>query len=207
MSVTISSFDVIIGMDCLSSHHADILSYKKAICLNLPTNETLIIYGDKPHVNLHIISCIKAQKYMRKEYHAFLAHVVDEKKRWKTSKIFLKSVTSPNAFPEDLPGIPSERQVKFRIDLIPGATPIAKSPYRLEPVEIQELSNQLNKLMSKGLIRLSFSPWGAAILFAKKKEGSFHMCIDYRELNKRTIKNPYPLPWVDDLFDQVQGSS
>ncbi|GKA28042.1 putative nucleotidyltransferase, ribonuclease H, partial [Tanacetum coccineum] len=95
---------------------------------------------------------------------------------------------------------------KFRIDLVPGATPVAKSPYRLAPSEMQELSGQLQELQDKGFIRPSHSPWGAPVLFVKKKDGSFRMCIDYRELNKLTVKNRYPLPRIDDLFDQLQGS-
>ena len=106
-----------------------------------------------------------------------------------------------------MPGIPPVRQVEFRIDLIPGAAPVAKAPYRLAPSEMQELSSQLQELLSKGFIRPSSSPWGAPILFVKKKDGSMRMCIDYRELNKLTVKNRYPLPRIDDLFDQLQGAS
>ncbi|KAI3813958.1 hypothetical protein L1987_18694 [Smallanthus sonchifolius] len=110
-------------------------------------------------------------------------------------------------FPEDLPGLPPHRQVEFQIDLAPGAAPIARAPYRLAPSELQELSTQLQDLLDKGFIRPSSSPWGAPVLFIKKKDGTFRMCIDYRELNKVTIKNRYPLPRIDDLFDQLQGSS
>ncbi|GJU11231.1 putative reverse transcriptase domain-containing protein [Tanacetum coccineum] len=113
----------------------------------------------------------------------------------------------PEVFPEDLPGLPPVRQVEFQIDLIPGATPVARAPYRLAPSEMQELSNQLQELSDRGFIRPSTSPWGAPVLFVKKKDGSFRMCIDYRELNKLTVKNRYPLPRIDDLFDQLQGSS
>ncbi|GJT08610.1 putative reverse transcriptase domain-containing protein [Tanacetum coccineum] len=94
-------------------------------------------------------------------------------------------------FPEDLPGLPPIRQVEFQIDLILRAAPVAQAPYRLVPSEMQELSNQLQKLADRGFIRLSTSPWGAPILFVKKKDGSFRMCIDYRELNKLTVKNRY----------------
>ncbi|GJU76122.1 putative reverse transcriptase domain-containing protein [Tanacetum coccineum] len=90
---------------------------------------------------------------------------------------------------------------------LPGAAPVARAPYRLAPSEMKELSVQLQELLEKGFIRLSLSPWGAPVLFVKKKDGSFRMCIDYRELNKLTIKNRYPLPRIDDLFDQLQGSS
>ncbi|GJT53248.1 putative reverse transcriptase domain-containing protein [Tanacetum coccineum] len=103
------------------------------------------------------------------------------------------------ALKNDLSGLPPQRQVEFRIDLVPGATPIAKSPYRLAPSEMQELSGQLQELQDKGFIRPSHSPWGAPVLFVKKKDGLLPMCIDYRELNKLTVKNRYPLPRIDDL--------
>ncbi|GJT33122.1 putative reverse transcriptase domain-containing protein [Tanacetum coccineum] len=102
--------------------------------------------------------------------------------------------------------LPPQRQVEFRIDLNPGATPVAKSPYQLAPSEMQELSEQLQELQDKGFIQPSYSPWGAPVLFVKKKDGSFCMCIDYHELNKLTIKNRYPLLRIDDLFDQLQGA-
>ncbi|GKF35811.1 putative reverse transcriptase domain-containing protein, partial [Tanacetum coccineum] len=99
------------------------------------------------------------------------------------------------------------RQVEFQIDLVPGAAPVARAPYRLAPSEMQELSKQLQELADRGFIRPSTSPWGALVLFVKKKDGYFRMCINYQELNKLTIKNRYPLPKIDDLFDQLQGSS
>ncbi|GJT60494.1 putative reverse transcriptase domain-containing protein, partial [Tanacetum coccineum] len=107
----------------------------------------------------------------------------------------------------DLPGLPLVRQVEFKIDLIQRAAPVAQAPYRLAPLEMQELSNQLQELADRGFIRPSTSPWGAPVLFVKKKYRSFRMCIDYQELNKLTVKNRYPLPRIDDLFDQLQGSS
>ncbi|GKF82093.1 putative reverse transcriptase domain-containing protein, partial [Tanacetum coccineum] len=109
-------------------------------------------------------------------------------------------------FLEDLAGLPPTRQVEFQIDLVPGAAPVARVPYRLAPSELQEFSTQLQELYDKGFIRLSSSPWGAPVLFVKKKDGSFQMCIDYRELNKLTVKNRYLLSRIDDLFDQLQGS-
>ncbi|GJV47671.1 putative reverse transcriptase domain-containing protein [Tanacetum coccineum] len=96
---------------------------------------------------------------------------------------------------------------EFQIDLVPVAAPVARAPYRLAPSEMKELSEQLKELSDKGFIRPSSSPWGALVLFVKKKDGSFRMCIDYQELNKLTVKNRYPLPRIDDLFDQLQGSS
>ncbi|GJR41488.1 putative reverse transcriptase domain-containing protein, partial [Tanacetum coccineum] len=113
----------------------------------------------------------------------------------------------PEVFPEDLSGLSPTRQVEFQIDLMPGATPVARAPYRLAPSEMKELSEQLQELSDKGFIRPSSSPWEAPVLFVKKKDGSFRMCIDYRELNKLTVKNRYPLLRIDDLFDQLQGTS
>nr|GEZ79993.1 putative reverse transcriptase domain-containing protein [Tanacetum cinerariifolium] len=110
-------------------------------------------------------------------------------------------------FPEDLPGLPPTRQVEFQIDLIPGAAPVARAPYLLAPSEMKELSDQLQELSNKGFIRPSSSPWGAPVLFVKRKDGSFRMYIDYRELNKLTVKNRYLLLRIDDLFDQLRGLS
>nr|GEZ30689.1 reverse transcriptase domain-containing protein [Tanacetum cinerariifolium] len=102
--------------------------------------------------------------------------------------------------------LPPTRQVEFQIDLIPGAAPITRVPYRLAPSKMKELSDQLQELSNKGFIRHSSSPWGAPVLFVKKKDGLFRMCIDYPKLNRLTVKNRYPLLRIDDLFDQLQGS-
>ncbi|GKC77243.1 putative reverse transcriptase domain-containing protein [Tanacetum coccineum] len=141
----------------------------------------------------------------------FLANVTTKETEDKSEKKRLEDVPIvrdfPEVFPEDLSGLPPTRQVEFQIDLIPGVAPVARAPYRLAPSEMKELSEQLKELSDKGFIRPSSSPWGAPVLFVKKKDGSFRMCIDYRELNKLTVKNRYPLPRIDDLFDQLQGSS
>ena len=112
-----------------------------------------------------------------------------------------------DVFPDELPGLPPEREVEFRIELNPGAKPVAKAPYRLAPTEMRELMTQIQELLDKGFVRPSVSPWGAPVLFVKKKDGTMRMCIDYRDLNKLTVKNKYPLPRIDDLFDQLQGAS
>ncbi|GKD41416.1 putative reverse transcriptase domain-containing protein [Tanacetum coccineum] len=109
-------------------------------------------------------------------------------------------------FSNDLFGLPPVWETKFQIELIPRAMLVVKSPYCLAPSELEELSDQLRELQDKGFIRPSSSPWGEPVLFVKKKDGSFRICIDYRELNKLTIKNRYLLPRIDDLFDQLQGS-
>nr|GEY50090.1 reverse transcriptase domain-containing protein [Tanacetum cinerariifolium] len=168
-------------------------------------NKALIIEGDRNQSRLKIISCIKARKYIENGCELFLAQVTGTVSKVKRVEDVPVIHDFPEVFPEDLPGLPPPRQVEFRIDLIPGSTPVARMPYRLAPSELKELSEQLKELSKKGFIRPSSSPWGALVLFVKKKDGSFRMCIDYRELNKLTIKNKYPLPRIDDLFDQLQG--
>ncbi|WVZ92491.1 hypothetical protein U9M48_038551 [Paspalum notatum var. saurae] len=112
----------------------------------------------------------------------------------------------PDVFPDELPGMPPDRDIEFIIDLYPGTPPIAKRPYRMSSKELVELKEQLRDLQEKGFVRPSSSPWGAPVLFVSKKDGSMRMCIDYRSLNEMTIKNKYPLPRIDDLFDQLKGA-
>nr|GFB44262.1 putative reverse transcriptase domain-containing protein [Tanacetum cinerariifolium] len=170
MVIELGSFDVIIGMDWLSK------------------NDAAILCGE-----------IKARKYIDNGCELFLAQVTGTVSKEKRVEDVPVIRDFPEVFPEDLPGLSPPRQVEFRIDLVPGATPVARAPYRLAPSELKELSEQLKELSKKGFIRPSSSPWGAPVLFVKKKDGSFRMCIDYGELNKLTIKNKYPLPRIDDL--------
>ena len=109
-------------------------------------------------------------------------------------------------FSDELPGLPPERVVDFSIELHPGSLPIFMTLHRMAPVELQELRVQLQELLDKGFIRPSTSPWGSSVLFAKKKDKTLRLCIDYRQLNRVTIKNRYPLPRIDDLFDQLRGA-
>ncbi|GJR01425.1 putative reverse transcriptase domain-containing protein [Tanacetum coccineum] len=214
MPVELGSFDVIIGMDWLRRCHAVIVCDEKLVQVPYG-NETLTFCGNESsnrrESRLTVSSCLKAQEYMAKGCQVFLAHISTKKEGDKSEGKQIKDVPIvrdfPKVFPEDLPGLPLARPMEFQIDLIPGAAPVARAPYRLAPSEMKELSEQLQELSDKGFIRPSSSPWGAPVLFVKKKDGSFRMCIDYRELNKLTVKNRYPLPRIDDLFDQLQGSS
>ncbi|GJU00856.1 putative reverse transcriptase domain-containing protein [Tanacetum coccineum] len=180
------SFDVIVGMDWLSRNKAVIVCHEKMVEIPLEGGEALRVHGeralglDKTLMNVNVGEPKMNEILIVRDF-------VD-------------------VFPEDLSGLPPQREVEFRINLIPGATPVAKSPYRLTPLKMQELSRQLQELQDKGFIRPNHSPWGAPVLFVKKKDDSFRMCIDYRELNKLTVKNRYPLLRIDDLFDQLQGS-
>ncbi|GKD58403.1 putative reverse transcriptase domain-containing protein [Tanacetum coccineum] len=170
-------------------------------------NKMSIVESDKGMSRLKVISCIKACKYVERGCHLFLAHVTKKKLKEKRLEDMPVIHDFIEVFPEEFPGLPPPRQVEFRIDLVPGVAPVARAPYRLAPSEMRELSVQLQELLKKGFIRPSSSPWGAPVLFMKKKDGSFRMCIDYRELNKLTVKNRYPLPRIDDLFNQLQGLS
>ncbi|GJY85501.1 reverse transcriptase domain-containing protein, partial [Tanacetum coccineum] len=178
------SFDVIIGMEWLSNHKAEIICHEKVVRIPLLDDKVLRVLGERSEE--------KARHLMSAKEHKQEEIVV--------VRDFLE------VFLDDLSGLPPIREIKFRIELVPGAIPVVKYPYRLAPSEMEELSGQLKELQEKGFIRPSSSPWGAPVLFVKKKDQSFRMCIDYRELNKLTIKNRYPLPRIDDLFDQLQGS-
>nr|GEY82578.1 putative reverse transcriptase domain-containing protein [Tanacetum cinerariifolium] len=179
-------FDIILGMDWLTKHRVTIVCHTKSI-----------IFGDldKPEFAYHDSQL------------GLLASIMD------TSSDGPSLETHPvfrdfyDVFLEELPGIPPERKVEFGIELVPGTQPISKAPYRMDLIELKELKEQLQELLDLGFIRPSVSPWGAPVLFVKKKDGGMRLCIDYRELNHITIRNHYPLPQIDDLFDQLQGAN
>ncbi|GJV48070.1 putative reverse transcriptase domain-containing protein [Tanacetum coccineum] len=186
MPVELGSFDVIIGMDWLA----------KYLCVDLfVTRRFIVSYGDEVLI-IRGDDCdgrITSKKTEDKS----------EEKRLEDVPIVQEFL---EVFPEDLPGLPPARQVEFQIDLVPGAARVARAPYQLAPAEMQELSTQLQELSDRGFIRLSSSPGGALVFFVKKKDGSFRMCIDYRELNKLIVKNRYPLPRIEIVLINIQGS-
>jgi hypothetical protein len=110
-------------------------------------------------------------------------------------------------FLEELLVVPPKRELEFTIDLKPRNKPIARTTYRMSTPELQELKIQLKDLLYLGLIRPSVSPWGAPVIFVRKKDGSWRLCINYRQLNKATITNQYPLPRIDELFKQMKGGT
>nr|GFC17574.1 putative reverse transcriptase domain-containing protein [Tanacetum cinerariifolium] len=178
MPVELGSFDAIIGMDWLAKYQAVIVCAEKIV--RIPWgNETLIILGDDSNqgnaTRLSIISCTKTEKYVKKGFPIFLAHITTKEVEDKSEKKRLEDVpivrNFPEVFPEELSGLPPTRLVEFQIDLVPGAAPVARAPYRLAPSEMKELAEQLNELSDKGFIRPSSSPWGASVLFVKKKDG------------------------------------
>nr|GEU85223.1 putative reverse transcriptase domain-containing protein [Tanacetum cinerariifolium] len=204
--IKLGSFDVVIGMDWLSKYHAKIICDEKVVHIPIE-DETLIIRVNQSRTRLNLISCIKTKRYISRGFQVFIAQVMKKKSDEKRLENIPVVREFSDVFLEELPGLPPVRKVEFQIDLIPRAAPVAREPYRLAPSEMQELSNQLQELADQGFIHPSTSPWGAPVLFVKKKDGSFRMCIDYCELNKLTTKNRYPLPRIDGLFDQLQGLS
>ncbi|KAJ9556252.1 LOW QUALITY PROTEIN: hypothetical protein OSB04_010866 [Centaurea solstitialis] len=207
--IPMREIQVVAGMDWLRRNGANVDCENCRVVVRNPSGGELTILGDASKRLPKVCSVAKARSYVLRGGTSYLVYLISDQGESKKKTVRDVPVVCefPDVFPEDLPGIPPERQVEFRIDLIPGAAPVAKTPYRLAPPEMQELSNQLEELLEKGFIRPSSSPWGAPILFVKKKDGTLRMCIDYRELNKLTVKNRYPLPRIDDLFDQLQGAA
>ncbi|GJR09890.1 putative nucleotidyltransferase, ribonuclease H [Tanacetum coccineum] len=206
LPIDMFDFDVILGMDWLASHRATIDCYARTVIFGNVRQPEFVYHGSSPLKSVKLISAMKARTLISHGCQGFLASVMDT------------SLESPNienlsvvrefadVFPDELPGLPPAREIEFGIELIPGAEPISKAPYRMAPVELKELKEQLQEMLENGFIRPSVSPWGAPVLFVKKKDGSMRLCIDYRELNRITIRNRYPLPRIDDLFDQLQGA-
>ncbi|GJV89768.1 putative reverse transcriptase domain-containing protein [Tanacetum coccineum] len=178
MPIELGTFDVIIGMDWLVLHDAVIVCGKKEVHVPLK-KRTLVVKGDDGVSRLKVVSCMKVKKYVDRGSYLFVAQVVEKEPAERRLEDVPVICEFPNVFPEDLPGLPPSRQVEFVIELVPGAAPVARAPYRLAPSEMKELAKQLQELSDKGFIRPSSSPWGAPVLFVKKKDGS-----------------------IDDLFDQ-----
>jgi len=142
---------------------------------------------------------MKARKMLRKGCVGYWCYALEVKEEVKEEDIPVVC-EFPYVFPEELPGLPLQWEIDFEIELILGAQPIFKAPYRMAPTELKELKTKLKKLLHNGFIKLSVSPYEAPVLFVKKKDETWRLCIDYRELNKITIKNEYPLPRIDDLL-------
>ncbi|KAM2869733.1 hypothetical protein FF1_017608 [Malus domestica] len=201
----IVDFDVILGADWLHYNRAHIDCYGKSVTFYRPGLPEVTFVGERKGMRHGVISTIRARKLLSKGCQGYSAHVV-------LNDVVPSSVEEvgvvrhyPDVFPDDLPGLPPDRDVEFSIDLLLGTDPISLTPYRMAPVELRELKIQLQELLVKGFIQPSSSPWGAPVLFVRKKDGTLRLCIDYRQLNRVAIKNHYPLPRIDDLFDQLKG--
>ncbi|KAK8502238.1 hypothetical protein V6N12_038556 [Hibiscus sabdariffa] len=203
MELPFYGFDVILGMDWLMEHRAGVDFETKRISLKLANDHEIVVVGENIKFLSNVISVLEAQRLMDIGCQAYLAYAMNpnmgeaQPRDIKTVCDFLR------VFLEELPGLPPNREVEFAIETYSDSAPVSISPYRMAP---KELKTQLQELLDRGLIRPSTSPWGAPVLFVKKKDESLRMCIDYRQLNKITVKNKYPLPRIDDLFDQLRGA-
>ena len=157
------------------------------------------------------ISALQLKRAVRKGCKAYAVTITDEASKSETDKLKIEDIPIlnefTNVFPEEIPGLPPRRELDFTIELAPGAIPRSKAPYRMNILELNELKSQLKELIDKKYIQPSVSPWGAPVIFVKNKDETMRLCIDYRQLNKMTIKNSYPLPRIDDLFDQLRGAT
>ena len=207
IELSFKEFDVILGMDWLSRHQVMVDCRMKRVTLRTPNEDEVTFIGERSNHFSNVISAAIARKMVRKGCKAYLAYVVDTVKA-RPSIFDIPTVSDfPDVFPKELPGLPPQREIEVAIDVVPGATLASITLYRMAPVELKELKLQLQELLEKRFIRPSVSPWGAPVLFVKKKDGTLRLCIDYRQLNKLTIKNKYLLPRIDDLFDQLKGAS
>jgi hypothetical protein len=203
----LGSYDIVIGMDWLETHEAN-LNYKtKRLSLVDDERQRRVIVGRNQGVSLRFDSSLQLRKSVRKGCKLYAILALYEKGVAKGLEHLPVVKEFADVFPEELPGMPPERELEFTIDLKPRTEPIARTPYRMSTPELQELKMQLKELLDLGLIHPSVSPWGAPVIFIRKKDGSWRLCIDYRQLNKATIKNQYPLPRIDDLFDQMKGAT
>ncbi|KAL0549384.1 hypothetical protein IC582_013866 [Cucumis melo] len=197
-------FDVILGMDWLLANHASIDCFGKEVVFNPSSGPSFKFRGADIVCIPKVISAMKASKLLSQGTWGILASVVDTREQ----EVFLSSEPVvreyPDVFPDELPVLPPPREIDFVIELERGTAPISRASYRMARAELKELKVQLQELLDKGFIRPSVSPWGAPVLFVKKKDGSMRLCIYYRKLNKVTVKNRYPLPKIDDLFNQLQ---
>ncbi|XP_071912307.1 uncharacterized protein [Coffea arabica] len=206
ISLAIKGYDVILGMDWLAHYHARVDCRMKVVEFCIPGEATLKLDVRGMIASSALISGIRARKLLSRGargYLAFLINTPGEKIKLEDMPVISEY---PDVFSEELESLTPEREIEFKVDLVPETAPISKTPYRMAPAELKELKVQLQDLLERGFIHESESPWGAPVLFVKKKDGSLRLYIDYRGLNAVTVKNKYPLPHIDELFDQLQGA-
>ncbi|KAK9002134.1 hypothetical protein V6N11_024822 [Hibiscus sabdariffa] len=207
MELPFYGFDVILRMDWLVEHRARVDFETKRVSLKLADDHEVVIVGENIKLLSNVVSALEAQRLMDDSCQAYLVYVMNPNMGEARPRDIRTVRDFPGVFPEELHGLPPDREVEFVIETHADSVPVSISPYRMALKELKELKTQLQELLDRGFIRPSTSPWGAPVLFVKKKDESLRMCIDYRQLNKMTVKNKYPLPRIDDLFDQLKGAT
>jgi hypothetical protein len=202
----LGSYDCLIGMDWLDQHHALLECHKKTFTCLDEEGKLRKVQGIPREVTIREISALQLKKCYRKGCQIFAAHM-EETPRDKVPNLEDYAVLEDfeDVFKE-VPGLPPRRDIDFSINIMPGVAPVSKTPYKMSTPELKELQMQLEELLMKGYICPSVSPWGAPVLFVKKKDGTLRLCIDFRQLNKVSVKNKYPLLGIDDLFDQLKDA-
>jgi predicted aspartyl protease len=204
--IALEMYDLIIGMDWLEAHRAMVDCFAKRVLCVDDEGRPVEIHGVRRQVSLRFISTMKVKQGMRQGCPMYVVEAVNERKGPSLDQYPVLSKFK-DVFPNELPGLPPERELDFTIKLKPGAEPISKTLYRMKMPELCEQQMQLKELLDLGIIRPSVSPWGAPVIFVKKKDGSLRLCIDYKDLNHATVKNRYPMPRIDDLFNQMKGAA
>ncbi|XP_070014280.1 uncharacterized protein [Nicotiana sylvestris] len=199
--LNIIDFYMNLGMDWLSPYHAILDCHSKTMTLAMLGLPRLEWRGTLDYIPSNVVSFLKAHRMVEKGCKAYLAFVRDVSADTHSVESATVVRDFQDVFPIDLPSMSPDRDIDFDIDLLLGTPPISIPPYRMAPLELLELKKQLQELLDKGFIRQSVSPWGALVLFVKNKYDSMRICIDYRHLDKVTVKNKYPLMCIDDLFD------
>jgi hypothetical protein len=203
----LGSYNLLICMYWFSTHKAKLDFYHKTLECVRKEGKRITLQGIRKPVSVRQISALQMRKYCRKGCPVYAIQVLKTIEGAKPSlneHPILREYK--DVFLEEVSGLPPRRDIDFSIEIAPGAVPVSRTPYWMITPELVELKLQLKEMMDKGYIRPSVSPWGAPVLFVKKKDGTLRLCIDYRQLNKVTIKNKYPLPRIDDLFDQLGGA-
>jgi hypothetical protein len=194
-------------MDWLERHKKGLDCYEKSLIYKDENNTFRTVQGIHKLVLVSKISTMQFKKCMSKGCHIYAIQVKNmlDKENKPSLEYFFILHEFRDLFVDEVPKLPPRREINFSIDLFPGSTPISKAPYRMSLPELTELKIQIQELLEKEYIRPSVSPWGAPVLFVKKKYETLRLCIDYRQLKKMIVKNKYPLPRINDLFDQVGG--
>ena len=197
-----SEFDVILGMDWPTAYRVVIDCECGRVTAYTQDGTPVVFQGDKHDI---LTQTVYESRFQGQLAGWLVSLTLEDEERLDLDLPWVVC-EYVDVFPDELPGLPPLRVIDFGIELHPGISPISMTPHRMAPVELQELRVQLQELLDKGFIRPSTSPWGAPVLFVKKKDKTLRLCIDYRQLNRVTIKNRYPLPRIDDLFDQLRGA-